>query len=243
MRKAIGWVAALALPAMLLTSPLAGAQRKPGDNDKDLDKNTDKTVKAGQVFGKVMAVYEDKRKIRIQVTFHIPKLNTGAVQQLRDAQVRLVQAQGNRDLNAIRQAQIDIARAQATLYTSEKKTQDVELQAIDDVVVRTRHPRDAFDEKGKPKKFTKKELAELKGPDPKLPGYKAEFGDLSADQYVQVYMVKKKSTGPAPKIVIPKGKAKGKDIDVDAIKDLLDEKTPQISMIVIVADPPPGKGG
>ena len=34
-------------------------------------------------------------------------------------------------------------------------------------------------------KLTKAELKELKGPDPKAPGYKAEFGDLTADQVIQ----------------------------------------------------------
>ena len=56
------------------------------------------------------------------------------------------------------------------------------IQASEDVVVRMARPKDDFDEKGKPKKYTKKELAELRGTDKKLPGYKAEFGDISTDQ-------------------------------------------------------------
>src|SRR5215470_4755 len=60
--------------------------------------------------------------------------------------------------------------------------QDVELQAIDDVVVRTARPREQVDDKGKVKRLTRAELKELKGPDPKLPGYKAEFGDLQTEQ-------------------------------------------------------------
>ena len=62
---------------------------------------------------------------------------------------------------------------------------DLELEADDDTVVRTEVLADQFDDKGKLKKFTKEELKELKG-DPKLPGYKAEFGDLKQGEMVKV---------------------------------------------------------
>jgi hypothetical protein len=63
---------------------------------------------------------------------------------------------------------------------------------IDDVKVRTKNPPVAYDDKGNKKKYTAKELKELKG-DSKLPGYSAEFNDLKQNQVVEVSLVRKKS--------------------------------------------------
>ena len=119
-----------------------------------------------------------------------------------------------------------MTQAQQSLYTVQKITKDVEVQAVDDVVVRLLNPRGQFDEKGKIKKYTAKELKELRG-DSKLPGYKGEFSDLAVDQIVSLTLVRKKSETPKPI------KPKGKDADVDLMADLL----PQASVIVVVHDP------
>jgi hypothetical protein len=70
--------------------------------------------------------------------------------------------------------------------------QDVKVMTIDDVKVRTKNPPVAYDDKGNKKKYTAKELKELKG-DSKLPGYSAEFNDLKQNQVVEVSLVRKKS--------------------------------------------------
>lgn len=221
MRFTIRWVAALAVPALLLLgSPEVGAQKKKVNKDADKDVTTEKMVRAGVLVGKVEAVYEDKRRIRLQVS--VPKLNPQAMQNM-------VLARARGDIRGM-------ILAKAQMYTM--GTQPIELQAIDDVVVRTAKPREEFDEKGKVKKLTRAELKELKGPDPKLPGFNAEFGDVSTDQVIQVTLVKKKSAGAPAKPTRGKGKGK-KDEDADAAVDLLSEHLPQISMIVILQDPPP----
>jgi hypothetical protein len=223
-------MAVLLVPAMMLTSPLVGAD-KDKDKDKDSDKPpAEKYIKVTTVTGKVMAVYEDKRKVRIQIS--VPKLNPQGIMSLQRAQLALVTA---RTLPAMIQARQQVMQAQNSLYTQSHV--EVEVQAIDDVVVRTAHPREAFDEKGKVKKFTKAELKELKG-DPKQPGYKAEFGDLSADQIIQVVVVRKKSE-PAPKPAAKPKKKKGKDDDIEAA-DLKDD-SPIVNHIMILADPPPSR--
>ena len=71
--------------------------------------------------------------------------------------------------------------------------QDVKVMTIDDVKIRTKNPPVAYDDKGNKKKYTAKELKELKGDDPKLPGYTAEFNDLKQNQVVEVSLVRKKS--------------------------------------------------
>jgi len=70
---------------------------------------------------------------------------------------------------------------------------DVKVMTADDVKVRTKNPPVAYDDKGNKKKYTAKELKELKGNDPKLPGYSAEFNDLKQNQVVEVSLVRKKS--------------------------------------------------
>jgi hypothetical protein len=230
----MSWVAALLVPAVLLVGSLGADDKKPNP-DKDADKPTEKWVKVGVVAGRLITVYEDKRKFRLQITIPVTKLNQGALAGLQQAQVQMAQARAQGNLQGILQAQVAMQQHQRNLYTIEKHTKELEFQAIDDVLVRTAKPREMFDEKGRIKKLTKAERKELKGPNPKTPGYKAEFGDLTAEQVLQVTVVRKKG---AAKVVRPKGK-KGKDADVlDA--DLGDD-TLHVSMIMILADPPPAK--
>src|SRR5713226_9614989 len=68
---------------------------------------------------------------------------------------------------------------------------DFELETDGDTIIRTEVLAEQYDDKGKPKKFTKEELKELKG-DPKLPGYKAEFSDLKQGEMVKVVFAKPK---------------------------------------------------
>lgn len=228
------WSAALLVPCLLLSAPLANAQKKPPAKDKE--PNSEKMISTGVLVGKVVAIYEDRRAMRLQFNVPVQKLNPGALQGVQQARLNLANA---RDINAMRNAQMELARAQATLYTVENQSQEVELTAKDDVIVRTNRPREAFDEKGKIRKFTKAELKELKGDDPKLPGYKADYGDIAVEQVLQVTLVKKKgAAAPRP---VAKKKGKSKDEDPEAKVDLLGDNLPQVSMIVILADPPPGK--
>lgn len=249
MRRTISWLAVLALPAVLLLGPPAAAQQlKKGAVDKDLDdKNSEKMIKAGVLVGRVVSVYEGSRKIKLAVSVPIQSLNPGALTTLQQAQAQLALSRARRDLNGMRQAQMSLVRAQLDLYRVEVHSLDVDVEARDDVVVRTARPKVDFDDKGRVKKLSKAELKELKGPDPKLPGYKAEFADLGADQIIQVQLVRKKETpGEArPKVKAKpkaaaksKGKAKGKE-DAAAAPDaaeLTREYTAQVSRIVILGE-------
>jgi hypothetical protein len=230
----------LAMSAFAADKDKADAKKDAAETKKAAEKGvtTEKMYRAGQLAGKVLTVVESKKSLRLQVTLQYPKLNPGALNSLIQAQASMQQAALNRDPNGraqgILSAQRQMLQAQATLYTMETKTKDVELQTIDDVKVRLAQPPEMFDEKGKPKKYTAKELKELRGPDPKLPGYNAEFSDLHEGQIVTVTLVKKKD---APAKLPPRKPIKdpkeAKDIDAD----LLLENLPQISVILIVADP------
>ncbi|MCY2942648.1 MAG: hypothetical protein NTV50_13410 [Planctomycetota bacterium] len=61
----------------------------------------------------------------------------------------------------------------------------------DDVKIRLLNPPDAFDDKGRAKKYTPKELKELKGDDLKTPGYPADFSDLKNDSIVNLTLMQK----------------------------------------------------
>ncbi|MEN9672295.1 MAG: hypothetical protein RL553_560 [Planctomycetota bacterium] len=71
------------------------------------------------------------------------------------------------------------------------KMEDIELLLKDDVKIRQFNPPEAFDDKGRPKKYTIKELKELKGDDLKTPGYPADFSDLINQSIVNVTLMQK----------------------------------------------------
>jgi hypothetical protein len=71
------------------------------------------------------------------------------------------------------------------------KMEDIELLLKDDVKIRQANPPEAFDDKGRPKKYTIKELKELKGDDLKSPGYPADFSDLINQSIVNVTLMQK----------------------------------------------------
>ncbi len=109
-------------------------------------------------------------------------------------------------------------------------TKDIELQTTDDFKVRMLQPPVDFDDKGKPKKYTSKELQDLKGPDPKLPGFMADFDSLKPNQLVKVYLAKRKDA-PAP--LVSKPKVKNKD-DLENLPE--DKSMPEATMVVILGE-------
>lgn len=238
MRQTIRWLAVLVVPILLVSGPAVNAQKdKKADKDKDKDTpNSEKMIKSGVLVGKVAALYEEQRKIRLQVTVPVTEINPGAVNSIQQAQLQMAMARARGDFQGMINAQRQLAQAQLTMYTVRNHNQDVELSTTDDVVVRTARPRESFDDKGKIKKFTRAELKELKGPDPKQPGFKAEFSDVQTDQIVQVTLVRKKGV---PMKVTPRPRPKkGKDNDAEAAADLLGDHLPQIGMILILSDAP-----
>ncbi len=108
--------------------------------------------------------------------------------------------------------------------------QDVEFQTMEDAKVRTNVLPDQFDEKGNLKKYTRAELAELKGKDKNLEGYESSLEKLEAGQTVKVVLT------AAKKKVNPADKDKPKD---DQVKDA--DKKMQVKMIVILAEADPDK--
>lgn len=122
---------------------------------------------------------------------------------------------------------VDAGTKSVELYTVQgwKK---IDIAISDDLKVRRMNLPLDFDEKGRPKKYTKKEQDELRGSgaDRKLPGYQAEFDALKRDQVVEVHISTKMK--PA-NYVAPKDKKERLEAEAEF-------KKPQVTMIVIAVD-------
>ena len=205
--------------------PAALAQDKKPDADKAMpkdDKNLPKDKKdavekmhvGGQIAGKLIQWGSSDKGFTVQVPVTYYVLDEGQYKALVQSQLDLVKSKNPQEAFNARKA---ILEHQAKLYAAKTENVNVEFTPAAEMKVRTLHPM-VYDDKGKPKKLTKKELDELKGPDKKLPGYTADVADVKQDMIVTVYIEKKK---PA--------KANPKD------EKVLLEK-PEALMLVIVAD-------
>lgn len=212
--------------------PLAVAQdKKDLDKDKKNDAKDEKLVKAVEITGTVTQLGEDK-SITVKVTHKYMEPNASAFQNQQNLARRQLDIIRNPNPNErarqLYQLQIDIANNQRNLYTAKEKHQDVHFLPADSLILRSAQPPLAFDDKGNPRKYTKAELDELKGADPKLPGYKSEWDQLRTGQIVTVTGARKKDAADKPKV---------KDLDRDMEKKLLDSDKPIAMMIVIQAEP------
>ena len=112
----------------------------------------------------------------------------------------------------------------------------VEFQLTEKVKVRTMVLPEAFDDKGNPKKYTKKELSDLKGADKVSPGYESSVEKLGAGQTVQLTLA------AVARPAAPTGKKKEKEDDGDGLKDTV-FKSKQVKMVVIITSPEGSEGG
>lgn len=70
---------------------------------------------------------------------------------------------------------------------------NVDIQAVDDVVVRRSRMKELYDENGKVRQPTAEERAAAKG-NSNLPGYEADVNELKAGQTLKLTLLKKKET-------------------------------------------------
>jgi len=81
---------------------------------------------------------------------------------------------------------------------------NIDVYMSDDVVVRRKFPPPAVDDRGRQKRYTQKELKELRGPKGSW-GYNADAGDLRKDEVVLLLLGRHKSAAH--------GKIKSKDLE------------------------------
>ena len=224
MQRQFAWM--VLLTAFILLVPLAPADDTTDSKAEAKAKNEakEKLLKTGQPFrGKLVGVDEKKRNLTVEVTYKNPVPSPQEAQALSNLQRQLADAQRNRNpadrARQVADITVKMEQQQGRLYKD--ATQKIEFEAPDEMKVRTKLLPVEIDDKGKPRKLTDKEKKALKGPDPKLPGYLAEFDSLKRDQMVEVYPVKTKAK--------PKTNASATDAD---------KEKPKVAMIVILSDPP-----
>jgi hypothetical protein len=188
--------------------------------DTDPEAAEKKLMKKASINAEVMSVYEDKKVLRLKLTIPYVRVNQGQLQNYINAQMSMLRAT---NAQGILNAQQQMINAEAQIYEVATTTKEVEWSAADDVKVRNSNPPARFDEKGRVKRYTAKELKELRGND-KLPGFPAEFSDVKTGQIVQITLLQKKIT-TRPK--------RGKDGE----GDLTDDNLPKMSQIIILREP------
>lgn len=223
MRQSLPWLGFMALLVVTLSAFAddTDATAKPDTKDK---KQYDKLTKSGKSFkGKLVKIDGDKRLLTVEVPYTTTRQDPQIVKNLHNLQVQMVDAQRNKNpverLRQMNHIQVEVEKNQLNLF--KEATLKVELDAPDNVQVRTLVLPVELDDKGKPRKLTEKEKKELKGPDPTLRGYTADFDSFKSDQIVEVYLAKQP----------PKSKAKDKDADTT------ESTRPKIAMIIILAEP------
>jgi hypothetical protein len=218
-RLALMILFAMPLP-MVVADDNADATTQP---DAQIKKIYDKLIKSGKSFlGRLVKIDADKHYLIVEVAYKSPKQDGQTVQRLANLQAQMVDAQRQRNpverLKQLNRIQLEIEKAKGNLYKD--VSQKIDLDAPQDMKVRTMLLPVEFDEKGKPRKLTEKEKRELKGPDPSLPGYTADLETLKPDQLVEIYLAKQGS------------KSKAKDNDPDPAES----SRPKTAMIVIRAE-------
>jgi hypothetical protein len=208
----------------------AGMSKLPAPKGKFKGHETDpgaaekKLLKSAKVPAQVVNVIEDKKTLRLRLTIPYIKINQGQVQNYYNAQMNMIRDLEKRNIQGAENQQLQMARAAAQIYQLATVQKEVEWASSDDVKVRMAHPPPQFDDKGRPKPYTRKELQELRGSD-KLPGYPAEFSDIKSGQEVVITLVQKK-TGPRP---IRRGKGAESEPSPDDL--------PKMSLIIIAVQP------
>jgi hypothetical protein len=223
--------------------------KKEKEKDEDLEKKAEKKEKLvyGANFTAKLKEMDANSQKDFTLEMKIPVPNPQGIQDLANAQNSWAQRQAQiqqaffqnknfqqraRDLfNLQQQIQRDYPRLQANTMKLESK--DFKVRAADNIRVRAIAPPLDYDDKGNVKKYTKKELEALKGPDKKLPGYTAEYEALHAGQIVHVYLAKNEANP-----VKGKGAKAGGGIKLNPDDDAgIGEHRPQVVMIVILAEP------
>jgi hypothetical protein len=190
----------------------------------DSPKNPKNIRASGYFYGKLTVLEGSTKNFNVQIEY--AELDPGKVQALQNyiaqAKVDIARSTGTDRINKSASYRLEIQKRQLDL--TRNVTKDIKLEPTEDMKVRWNFIPLIYDDDGKvKKKFSRKELKELKGSDKSLPGYAATFDNLRVNQIVKVYLAKEK-----------KKKSKPKDAD-------LFEKRLKAVMVVIMKDPTPAK--
>jgi hypothetical protein len=223
--------------------------KKDAKKEKDDDKKADKLEYSTAFVGKLTQMSGNSQKdftVQIEIKYLQPNVQAQNNLLRQQAEIARLQAQIRLTPNPYQRQQLTVQLLQKVQQLNQQKLYDVktvqkniELRAADEVKVRTLQPPVDYDDKGNLKKYTQKELNELRGPNKNLPGYTGEFESLRQGQIVKIYLSKKDAN--FAKNVKKKGGKKKKQDEEDADEDL-DVSKPEAVMIVVMREAPPEKG-
>jgi hypothetical protein len=237
------------LSATLLTALAVAVPLRADDKDKKAkegdkpaaEKPPDKFVPLGSLVGVVQSTGGSAGGLTLRVTFRYLEPNPQAQQNyLRQAQQLMARQQQilmNRNPAQRQQQMVQLVRDAERLQLSQKDLfrvksvdKNIEVEVAEETKVRSAQPPQAFDDKGRIKRYTAKELRELKGND-KLPGFPAELADVQVGQTVLVKVARPKTPkGPDAE---PEAKPKG---PADRVLMAADPRL-VATLIVIAGDP------
>jgi hypothetical protein len=161
----------------------------------------EKLSTAGVLTGTLVKLDEDK-KFTLKVTYY--DIDPGKVQSNQQYYLQqITRINQNRNLaqaqQQLAQLQLDMANRNQNIY--KQMTKDVDLQAEDNVKVRSLKPLVAYDNKGEVITYSKDELRKMTADSPKLPGvgltFASSFDKLQPQQKIIAYLAKRKA--PAAK--------------------------------------------
>jgi hypothetical protein len=228
--------------ALVLLTPTFAADKKKGDptarptTAQDYQALTDAHV----ATGKLVSVGGSDKSLSLRIEYpvlqqnpHTARGTARSAQHILNEQQEILRMRNPLQRAArLQQLEAQVLNLETKALNSVKVTRehkDFDLESTVEVKVRYQDPPAQYDDKGNIKKYTAAELKEMKGPNANLPGYTADFDKLTPGQTVKVTLAKPKAD-------------KEKDKDAAA-----NDKKPQVSMVVIVAeaplsDPAPPKG-
>lgn len=203
-------------------------EKKEGKDDKGKDdkgKDEEKLVYGNVVDGKINRfASESSKDFTLEIMMPDPKKMYGIQKWYSDTLAGIF---GERDpvqrARRMNNLQMEMAKKQANPLETHT-VQDVEVRAVDKMVVRCMYPPLEYDDKGNLKRWTAKELSALKGKS-RLPGYPSEYETLKPGHFVSAYFAK---------VDRPKGGPPKKKLDDDI--ELIGAR-PEIVMIVIKGEP------
>jgi hypothetical protein len=227
-----------------IASTNAAPPKKPAPSQASMDADQ---LKPGVFTGTVMSVPDPDRIFTVNVTYQKLQLKPGqnmnrANQNLQRQynHIMQLQAQASRPpsrhsnpmhamqqlQNAMAQFQNQQAQAQANMFQVVNATQKVDFQVAENVNVRIKDLPEQFDDKGNIKKYTKEELAELKGKDKNLPGYESSIDAIKPGQILQLALVVHKKPRPSTSssVTTSKDKDAEKETATDTPKDAPKDK-------------------
>ena len=210
---------------------------KTDKDKKGKEKEADPYVTVATFEGNVKQVGSGTKTFTLElVNRQLDQQDAAAnAQRMQQLQVQLAQQRAQNNRGALAGTLQQIAQLQAKPPKFVEQKMDKQFEAAEDVKVRVSELPVEFGDNGKPKKLSKTEIAEKKGPG-NLWGFPAEFEQVTVGQHIRIMLgVKKSVYDAAKKKKKPAPPKKGvKPMEEDLTADL--DEQPMVRQIHILTD-------